>query len=104
MVSGFEVTITLSDTEAVVRLQGELDVATAPLLRDQLHGLSRDGVRTVAVDLAELDFIDSTGLAVLIGALKHLREHGGDLTLRSPKPSARKLFEIAGLTEIIAIT
>jgi len=54
------------------------------------------------VDLGRLDFIDSTGLVVFVGGLKGLREHGVDLALRSPSASARKVFEITGLTELFA--
>lgn len=104
MIPGFDVTITHVDAAAVVRLSGELDLATAPGLAEQLLGLSSQGVRTVTVDLAELDFIDSTGLSVLVVALKHLRDQGGDLTLQSPKPGALKVLEITGLTEIFAVT
>ena len=56
------------------------------------------------MDLAQLDFIDSTGLYVLVSGLKRLRELGGDLGLRSPKPSAMKLFEMTGLSALFAIS
>ena len=56
------------------------------------------------MDLAHLDFIDSTGLAVLVAGLKRLREHGGDMALRSPKPSILRVFEITGLTQVFAIS
>jgi anti-sigma B factor antagonist len=53
---------------------------------------------------ADLDFIDSTGLTVLIAAVKRLRELGGDITLRSPSPRTLRVFEITGLTQVFAIT
>lgn len=99
-----DATVTQIDATAAVRLGGDLDAATAPGLGKQLLGLSSQGVRTVTLDLAELDFIESTGLSVLVAALKHLREQHGDLTLQSPRPSALKVLTITGLTDIFAIT
>lgn len=83
---------------------GELDMASAPQLRGELLGLVERGIRSVTVDLAQLDFIDSTGLSVLVSGLKRLRECGGDLTVRSPSPSARKVSEITGLNQIFAVS
>jgi anti-sigma B factor antagonist len=93
-----------ADGVAVVRVIGELDSATAPRLREELIGLINRGIRSVTVDLARLDFIDSTGLGVLVSAMKRLREHGGDLVLQSPKPSAMRVLEITGLTKVFAIS
>ena len=63
-----------TDGAAVVRVIGELDCATSPRLRDEFIGLINRGIRSVTVDLARLDFIDSTGLGVLVSAMKRLRE------------------------------
>jgi len=87
-----------------VRLSGELDIATAPLLVAELRRLASEGAVQVAVDLADLAFIDSTGLSVLINGLKRLRQQGGDMTLRSPTPGTRKVLEITGLTELFSIS
>lgn len=87
-----------------VRLQGELDLATADRLSAELGQLVEGGARRITVDLSDLAFIDSTGLSVLIGALKRLRLQGGDMDLRSPTPTTRKVLEIAGLTEIFSIS
>ena len=69
---------------------GELDVATAPALREQLYRVIDAGPGRVVVDLAEMDFIDSTGLGVLVGALKRVKEMDGTLELRSLSPSRRR--------------
>ena len=87
-----------------VHLRGELDLSTAPRLREELLRLSSDGATAVTVDLSELEFVDSTGLSVLITALKRLREKGGDMELRSPNPGTRRVLEITGLTEVFAIS
>ena len=101
-----ELLVSVSGAEQAyeVRLLGELDMSTAPQLRDELLRLASDGAREVTVDLSELQFMDSTGLSVLITGLKRLRERGGDLALRSPTPSTRRVLEITGLTEVFAIS
>jgi anti-sigma B factor antagonist len=87
-----------------VHLLGELDMSTAPQLRDELLRLTSNGAREVTVDLSDLQFMDSTGLSVLITGLKRLREKGGDMALRSPTPGTRRVLEITGLTDIFAIS
>ncbi len=87
----------------VVVVEGEVDVATAPSLRDELYRLIENGATWVVVDLSGMDFIDSTGLGVFVGALKRAREGGGGVELRGLKPSARKVFEITGLDSAFTI-
>jgi anti-sigma B factor antagonist len=93
-----------ADSGAVARLIGEVACATAPRLREELIGLSDRGIRAVTVDPARLDFIDWTGLGVLVSAIKRFREHGGDLVLQSPKPAAKGVLEITGLTKVFAVS
>ena len=83
---------------------GELDLSTAPQLRDELLRLADAGAPQVTIDLSELGFIDSTGLSVIVTAMKRLRQQGGEMALRSPTPSTRKVLEITGLTEVISIS
>lgn len=88
----------------VVHLIGELDVVTAPALRHALAGVVEDqGNLAVQLDLGEMAFIDSTGLSVLAGAMRRLREKGGDLTLANVRPETLKVFEIVGFTRIFNI-
>lgn len=102
--TGFAMDVTKNDSgEAVIRLAGELDAATAPRLRTALFELADGTARTVRVDLARLNFINSTGLVALTSGLKRLRRDGGDLTLRSPNRRALRLFEITGLNRVFAI-
>lgn len=96
--------ITVAGGEVVVVVRGELDVYTAPRLHQRLVGLIAEGNSGVTVDLAELDFIDSTGLSVLLSALKRLRQREGELRLRSPTSSTYKLLEMTGLTKVFSIT
>ena len=92
------------DSHHEVRLLGELDMSTAPQLREELSRLADGGVTVVTLDLSDLAFIDSTGLTTLITGLKRFRQEGGDMTLRSPTPATRKVLEITGLTEVFSIS
>ncbi len=100
----FDFTVDVCDGEPEVHLVGELDLSTAPLLREGLRRLLADGSGDVTLDMSRLDFIDSTGLSVLVGAYKRAREHGRGMVLRSPQPSARKVLEISGLDTVFPIT
>ena len=100
---GFNLVTARTPDAAVVRVIGELDLATAPQLREVFTDLAALGGLHVTVDLSELAFIDSSGLSVLATGLKRLREVGGDLALRSPNPAAMKTLEITGLTSVFAI-
>jgi anti-sigma B factor antagonist len=99
-----QVVVTDNGAGPEIHLRGELDMATASLLRDELVRLTTGGATQVTVDLAQLAFIDSTGLSVLITGLKRIRQQGGDMTLRSPNPGTRKVLEITGLTEVFSIS
>jgi anti-sigma B factor antagonist len=87
----------------VVSLYGELDVATAPSLREQLIGLVNDGSTQLVLDLEGIDFLDSTGLGTLIGALRRARTHGGDLRLVCTETRVTRLFEIPGLDKAVPL-
>ena len=88
---------------AVLAVSGEVDVATVPRLREQLHGLVASGTPRIVVDLDAVDFLDSTGLGVLVGALKRVRANGGELALVCTAPRIRKVFEVTGLTKVFAL-
>jgi anti-anti-sigma factor len=90
--------------EALLVLKGELDPHTAPRLRDQIDQVAGDGASRIVLDLADLGFIDSSGLRVIISAHKQAAERGGRLVLRSPSPTARRLLDITGLLDHIEIS
>jgi anti-sigma B factor antagonist len=91
------------DGRTHVAVSGEVDVYTAPRLRDCLYDLIGDGKTQLVIDFSDMDFIDSTGLGVLVGALKRLRQAGGDLALRSPSRATFKILEITGLTKVFTV-
>src|SRR5512132_2805254 len=87
----------------VVSLYGALDVATAPELREQVIELVNDGRSQLVFDLDGIDFLDSTGLGTVIGALKRARTHGGDLRLVCTETRVTRLFEITGLDKAVPL-
>ena len=87
----------------VLAVKGEVDVYTAPRLREKLVELVSQDKLQVIVDLEGVDFLDSTGLGVLVGGLKRLRSHDGDLGLVCSQPRVLKVFEITGLTKVFEI-
>jgi anti-sigma B factor antagonist len=87
----------------IVDVAGELELHNAPQLRAELLKLCEADAPCVAVDLSGLTFIDSTGIGVLVGALKRAREHGGALTLICPVPRIRRVFEITGLLKALPL-
>lgn len=87
----------------IVDLDGEVDVYTAPQLKQQTIELLQQGVLHIVVNLTAVEYLDSTALGVLIGGLKRLRERGGTLGLICPNPRIRRIFEITGLDRIFDI-
>jgi anti-sigma B factor antagonist len=87
----------------VLQVIGEVDVYTAPLLREQIRELAAKGAEHVIADLSQVDFLDSTGLGALVGGLKRLREADGSLSLVIRTPRILRIFEITGLTKALAI-
>lgn len=94
---------TLGDGTALIELEGQIDLHTAPQLKEQLAACIDDGATSVIVDLSETTFIDSMTLGVLLGAVKRLRPHGGALRIVCTDPSIRKIFEITLLDRVFAI-
>ena len=89
----------------VLALHGDLDVFTANQLRQRLVDLMADGEVHIILDLNELGFIDSAGLAVIIGSFKRLTAlEGGGLGVVCGQPAILKVFEISGLTPLIPIS
>jgi anti-sigma B factor antagonist len=85
----------------VVALSGEIDVAAAPTVREQLEQVATD--RPLIVDLTQVTFIDSTALGVLIGAHKQCDSRGTPMRLVVSEPRILKVFEITGLTDLFTI-
>lgn len=87
----------------VVEVRGEVDLYTAPQLREELTGLAEGGRSRIAVDLSGVEFLDSTGLGVLIVGLKRCREKDGSLALVGPREPVHKVLAITGLDKVFPI-
>jgi len=86
-----------------VGVTGEVDLATAPELKEALAQVIESGARGVVVDLSEATFIDSTTLGVLMGATKRLRPAGGELAIACREANIRRIFEITLLDRVFTI-
>ena len=87
----------------VVAVGGEIDVYTAPKLRDKITELVGAGIYDIVIDLEAVEFLDSTGLGVLVGGLKKVRAHEGSLRLVCTQDRLLKIFRITGLAKVFDI-
>lgn len=87
----------------VVVVAGEVDVYTASVLREKLSDVIDADHADVVVDLTGVGFLDSTGLGVLVGALKKVRGFGGRLQLVIDQEKVLKVFRITALTQVFTI-
>jgi len=83
-----------------VSIEGELDVSTAEKLKEYLHDLVGKNMVDLKINLEKLDYIDSTGLGVMIGVLKKLKIEEKEIYIINPKDNVRKIFNITGLDKI----
>jgi anti-sigma B factor antagonist len=104
---GEHVDLTLATREVdgttIVAVGGEIDVYTAPKLRDKITELVADGIYDLIVDMEAVEFLDSTGLGVLVGGLKKVRAHDGSLQLVCTQDRLLKIFRITGLAKVFVI-
>ena len=88
---------------SVVDLNGEIDVYTSPKVKETISELIDKGHYALVINLENVRYIDSTGLGVLIGGLKRVREHSGTVHLVCTNPQIKKIFDITGLVKIFGI-
>ena len=91
------------DGVRVVDLNGEIDVYTSPRVKETITDLIDQGHYDLIINLENVRYIDSTGLGVLIGGLKRVREHSGTVNLVCTNPQIKKIFDITGLVKIFGI-
>jgi anti-sigma B factor antagonist len=94
-------TVDEPDQPPTVRVSGEVDLASAPELREAIAKLAADRPPLVVVDLTDVPFLDSSGLGAIAGGLKLQRPHGGRLEVRGARPTLRRIFEVAGLALLL---
>ncbi|MBC7247425.1 MAG: STAS domain-containing protein [Actinobacteria bacterium] len=102
---GSELDVTLENLGdlALIVLSGEVDVYSAPKLRNVIRDLVDEGKYRVVVDLEKVAFMDSTGLGVLVGGLKRVKHHQGELGIICNQERILRIFRITGLTKVFPI-
>ncbi len=90
--------------QVVVSASGEIDLYTAPRLQAELTAvLNADHAARVVVDMSGVEFCDSTGMNVLLSAMKRARERGSVLELASPRPPVQKILQVTGLDSVFTV-
>ena len=87
---------------AIVAAAGEIDISTVTRLRDRLFDMAASGAPLV-VDLGQVNFIDSVGLATLVGTANRAAAHGGSLQIACARPKIRELLRLTGLDRRIPL-
>lgn len=102
----FTAVLTTALGTTVLRVSGEVDGASSERLRAHLDELLDTSAPPLSliVDVRAMTFIDTTGLNVLVAALRRMRDYGGELTLSAPTTATRKLLAITGLDRAFTVT
>lgn len=98
---GLSISSSLSDGVGSLALRGELDLASAPVLERSLLEVEQHAPSRLVIDLRELQFIDSTGLRLLLAANARAQQRGGELVLRPGGPSVQRVFDLTGALEVL---
>ena len=99
----FGVTVASHKGWEVLTVTGEIDMATAPRFRQRLLALISGGAQNVVIDLSGVDYIDSTGLGVLMGGAKRVRSTGGDIRLVTTGSRLADLIELTRLDRVLDV-
>lgn len=100
-----DVTVSFNHIENnwVIVPKGEVDIYTSPQMKEVLMDSLKEKETDIIIDCSKLEYVDSTGLGVLISVLKNVRESENSITLINLKPNIRKLFDITGLDKVFII-
>jgi anti-anti-sigma factor len=98
----FQVEVRREGSAAVIAISGELDLASGPRLEVELAALDA-GVRLVVVDLRNLEFMDSTGLSIIVRAHQRLAEQDCELSLVRGSPQVQRLLDLTGVAERVRL-
>jgi anti-sigma B factor antagonist len=100
----FEMDLRLrQDDTPVITLAGILDMNDVARLRAELKRLVQEGHKKIIVDLDALEYLDSSGLGVLVGALARIREQDGDLPIVVSNPRNRRVFDVTKLSYVFTL-
>jgi anti-anti-sigma factor len=101
--AGMSLSVLSRPAVTIASLEGELDIATTPALRERLLNVFRPGVRLLVIDLSGLSFCDVSALAVLIATQRRASRLGITVCLAAPRPQVTKLLRITGLDQCFTI-
>lgn len=87
----------------VIYLSGELDIYTSQKFKEKLYGIADSTDSDILIDCKDLNYIDSTGLGIFVGALKRAKQRDKEISLRNLKENVKKLFNITGLERVFTI-
>jgi anti-anti-sigma factor len=97
--SDFRVDVRNEGRAAIVIVRGELDLATSPELEQQLERVWESGNEHLVIDLRQLEFMDSTGLSIIVKAHQRLSEEGRQLSLVRGSQQVQRLLDLTGVSE-----
>ena len=92
-----------ADGYALLAVEGEIDIATSPRLIAALNDVVTDTSGTVLVDLSDVEFMDSTGLALLIRVQRRMGRHGRGFAVVCPDGPVRRIFELTDMVETLGV-
>jgi anti-sigma B factor antagonist len=86
-----------------IKLSGEMDINSSDEVKQELQDIIDQNIADIEIDCAELSYIDSTGIGVLIGILKKIKKSDKKIVLKNTKDNIKRLFNITGLDKIFII-
>ncbi|MDN4527320.1 anti-sigma F factor antagonist [Fictibacillus fluitans] len=94
----------IKHTVLCIRLDGELDHHTADELRSKVDNILKNKkIEHIMLNLEGLDFMDSSGLGVILGRYKQIKSHNGEMVVCAISPAVKRLFDMSGLFKIIRL-
>jgi anti-sigma B factor antagonist len=102
--SHFRVEVRNADDTTVISVSGELDLASSPALEEELERVAQSDAQLVVVDLRSLEFMDSTGLSVLVRAHQRAEENGRRLGLVNGSQQVQRLLTLTGVADRLTLT
>lgn len=86
----------------LVRIKGEMDLAAVETIRGEVDKQFQSGVRHLLLDLSRVNFIDSSGIGVILGRYRKVSAGGGKLAIVRPQPQVKRVLDIAGLSRLVS--
>jgi anti-sigma B factor antagonist len=99
----FGIEVRQEDGCAIVAVRGEVDTVSAPRVQKAISAVVKEGHLCIVVDLNDVDFLDSSGLGVLVAARRSIREQGGDLRVVCAVPRLLQVFRITKLDAVFSL-